>query len=243
MIQENLQCSISCVYAWPSSNLNALKVLELIIFSAIIAKHEPDYGWYMEIFDRFKKKILQKYEQVACCPISRSVKQQSCIEMRWRLSERGNKIKHCGKRETAQWWFQSGKFLILPIFCTTFSPVFFMKIIYTSKWWNIVVKVYVLKTFLVISRLRSGIQYMSDGDIVLVNLRLLRWGHYCPKRVDLITQTEWVFADMRSNSITASDVFGVCLQADLYISNRKTLWRPLAQLVVEKSLMNPHWAC
>ena len=165
--------------------------------------------------------------------------------MRWRLREREETRSNIVEIEKqAQWWFESEKFLILPIFCTTFSPVFFMKIIYTSKWWNIVVKVYVLKTFLVISRLQSGIQYTSDGDIVLlVNLRLLRWGHYCPKRVDLIIQTEWVFADMRSNSITASDVCGVSLQADLYISNRKTLWRPLAQLVVEKSLMNPHWAC
>ena len=157
--------------------------------------------------------------------------------MRWRLSEREETRSNIVEKEKqAQCWFQLGKFLILPIF-VEFSPCFKWKS-YTSKWWNIVV----LKTFLAISRLRSGIQYMSDRDIVLVNLRLLRWGHYCPKRVDLIIQTEWVFADMRSNSITASDVFGVCLQADLYISNRKTLWRPLAQLVVEKSLMNPHWA-
>ena len=158
--------------------------------------------------------------------------------------ERGNKIKHCGNRETGTMMIWIRKISYIANILHNFSSCFFMKIIYISKWWNIVVKVYVLKTFLVISRLKSGIQYTSDGDIVLlVNLRLLRWGHYCPKRVDLIIQTEWVFADMRSNSITASDVFGVCLQADLYISNRKTLWRPLAQLVVEKSLMNPHWAC
>ena len=70
------------------------------------------------------------------------------------------------KEKQTQCWFQSGKFLILPIF-VEFSLCFKWKS-YTSKWWNIVV----LKTFLAISRLRSGIQYTSDGDIVLVNLRL-----------------------------------------------------------------------
>ena len=145
------------------------------------------------------------------------------------------------KKETDPMLISIRKISYIANICRIFNLIL-MKIIYI-KWWNIVVKVYVLKTFLAISQLKSGIQYMSDGDIVLlVNLRLLRWGHYCPKRVDLIIQTEWVFADMRSNSITASDVCGVSLQADLYISNRKTLWRPLAQLVVEKSLMNPYWA-
>lgn len=151
--------------------------------------------------------------------------------MRWRLSERGNKIKHCGKRETGTMMVWIRKISYIAIFCRTFHPV----LNEISEWWNIVVKVDVLKTFFVISRLRSGIQYTSDGDIVLlVNHGLLRWGHYCLKRVGLIIQAKWVIDDMRSDSIAASafDVFlgFVCRLVYTYISNCNTLWRVIDEL-------------
>ena len=157
------------------------------------------------------KKMLQKYEQVACCPISRSVKQESCIEMRWRLSERGNKIKHCGKRETGTIMIWIRKISYIAIILQNFSSCFFMKIIYIKM-----VK-YCCKS--PCSENLFGDFPTEERDPIYV-----WWWHSAAgqpqtsqmrsllskKRGDLIIQAKWVFADIRSDSITASafDVFG-----------------------------------